>query len=302
MTFTGNFKKTIIFSFIPLGLSVLAHLVFVISIALLSNRMEKLTASRTSPPQWTMIEVEPPSKTVQKKDEQKKAQIVQTSKGEKTETAKKAAFLGEQTQQVKEQTVSKSQVFAGGENLPKPKPKSQPQSKAKAEKSTKQASIEQSSLLSKFGLQMLPQEQSPQEEPRWAPQSGGVPQDYVKGIRESDRTALNTKEFVFYGYYQRIREQLDRAWVPLLRERLGRYYQAGRRLASDMDHTTRIMVTLNTRGEVTKVQVVSESGTQDLDDTAINAFNLAGPFPNPPKGIIDSNNEIQIPWEFVLRT
>jgi protein TonB len=48
--------------------------------------------------------------------------------------------------------------------------------------------------------------------------------------------------------------------------------------------------------------MLSESGTGDLDDAAVGAFNQAGPFPNPPKGMIDLNQEIKIPWDFVLKT
>jgi len=39
-----------------------------------------------------------------------------------------------------------------------------------------------------------------------------------------------------------------------------------------------------------------------LADAAVKAFNQAGPFPNPPQGIIDSSGEIKVPWEFILRT
>ena len=28
----------------------------------------------------------------------------------------------------------------------------------------------------------------------------------------------------------------------------------------------------------------------------------AAPFPNPPKGMVDGNKEIKIPWDFVLKT
>jgi protein TonB len=139
------------------------------------------------------------------------------------------------------------------------------------------------------------------DEPNWA-NVGSLPQDYVKGLKESERTALNTKEYVFYGYFQRIRERLDRAWIPILREKLTKLWRTGRQLASDMDHTTQVLVVLNKTGEIVRVEVVSESGTRDLDEAAVKAFNQAGPFPNPPKGIVDPNGEIQIPWQFVLKT
>jgi protein TonB len=165
--------------------------------------------------------------------------------------------------------------------------------------------------LGNLGVAMLPsqrpndaeaQKLGPQEDDRrWATASQ-APQDFVPGVKEGDRTALNTKEYVFFGYFQRIRARLDHAWVPILRAKLTRFYRAGRQLASEMDYRTRVLVYLNSKGEIIRVQMVSESGATDLDDSAISAFNEAGPFPNPPKGIIDRNGEIQIPWEFVLKT
>jgi protein TonB len=157
--------------------------------------------------------------------------------------------------------------------------------------------------LSGLAVPIIPPKEAKQAEPQpnWA-DVGSLPQDYVKGLKESEKTALNTKEYVFYGYFQRIRERLDRAWVPILREKLVKLWRTGRQLASDMDHTTQVLVILNKTGEIVRVQVVSESGTGDLDDAAVRAFNQAGPFPNPPKGIIDPNGEIQIPWQFVLKT
>lgn len=129
-----------------------------------------------------------------------------------------------------------------------------------------------------------------------------LPQDYVRGLKESEHTALNTKEFVFFGYFQRIRERLDRAWAATLREHLYRMDRRGRHLASEMDHTTRTVVTLNSRGEIIRVRLVEESGTADLDEAAIDAFNQAGPFPNPPKGMVDTNGLIEIRWDFILRS
>jgi TonB family protein len=162
-------------------------------------------------------------------------------------------------------------------------------------------------IIGSLGVQILPKHAQPQSDEEvahqenWADQSS-APQDYVKGVRESNRTALNTKEFIFYGYYQRIRERLDHAWVPILRERVVKYYESGRHLASEMDHATKVLVLLNPKGEITSVRIVSESGTAELDDSAVAAFNQAGPFPNPPRGIVGQNGLIEIPWEFILRT
>ena len=42
--------------------------------------------------------------------------------------------------------------------------------------------------------------------------------------------------------------------------------------------------------------------THDLDEAAIRAFNRAGPFPNPPNGLLQETGSVDIRWDFILRT
>lgn len=238
------------------------------------------------------VEIEPPISEPRARDRslKERRQIVQTAQGELVERAKDDALLGERNQRVERETVSRERTtLVGREARPASTRAQGPQQKLKD--------------LSKLGMAILPPmaTRQPQDQPRWSTQSG-APQDWVRGVSESDRTALHTKEYVFYGYFQRIRERLDRAWFPILRARLLVMFRNGRQLASDRDHTTQVTVILNGRGEVVRIRMTEESGVRELDEAAVKAFNQAGPFPNPPKGIVDSNGEIQIPWEFVLKS
>lgn len=162
--------------------------------------------------------------------------------------------------------------------------------------------------LKALGISVLPNSPGNQAVPKalWAqntdPSELAAGGTYVEGVKESEATALNTKEYVFYSYFQRVRKQLDQAWYPILRAHLERFLRKGRALASDMAHRTRTLVTLDTQGEVVQVQILDSSGTFDLDEAAIDAFNKAGPFPNPPQGLRDSEGKVQIRWDFVLRT
>lgn len=240
-------------------------------------------------PELTWLEVAPPVD---------RSRIVQTEAGRKVERAKENAMKGWQNQEVDRETVSKNRMTQSGSgaSVPRPLAKSGKQSQTR----------EESAPLAKFGIPMLPigreQAKPGQESAPEFTQLGSKPMDFIPGVQEGERTALNTKEFVFYGYFQRIRERLDRAWVPLLREKVTQIYRSGRRLASETEHTTKVLVVLNSQGEIIKVRMLSESGSQDLDDAAVKAFNKAGPFPNPPRGIIDAAGEVLIPWDFILRT
>lgn len=282
-----------------LSLSVVVHLFFAIICAfLIQQQAAQIMTKRTTT--WIDVDSYSPKKPRTSEDDNKK-QIVQTTPGQRVAVAPKDSFLGEHNQEVDRQTVKK-----GATVIAKPSPRHNQKAKELTEsKNRKEASaLSKAMPLQNLGVPILPQvneEASDQkDESRWAT-GDSSPNEWVKGMKESDRTALNTKEFVFYGYYQRIRERLDRAWVPLLREKVRRIYTSGRRLASDMDFATKVLVVMNNQGQIVRVRVLNESGTADLDDAAVDAFKTAGPFPNPPRGIIGPNGEIEIPWEFILK-
>jgi protein TonB len=62
------------------------------------------------------------------------------------------------------------------------------------------------------------------------------------------------------------------------------------------------LVALDKEGRITKVQIIGASGTRDLDEAATKAFNDAGPFPNPPSGLVDNGGQVLVRWDFVLKT
>ena len=216
-------------------------------------------------------------------------QVVQTESSDVTKKEAKEAFLGEKTQTVDEQTMSMPRA---GQN------------QARAQTKVKNKNLPKSLNLSQLGValnrpQNLKESDTEKEDPN-AITSQAIG-EYVKGFKEGEKTVLNTKEFVFYSYFQRIRQKLDRAWDKSLREKLTRYFYRGRQLANDADYVTQLLVTISGDGQVVKVQVLGESGTKDLDEAAVKAFNDAGPFPNPPQGLVQSGS-IQVRWDFILKT
>jgi protein TonB len=210
--------------------------------------------------------------------------IVESERVHSKEKPKEDAFLGAQDQTVVKETVKKAQNIN--------------------EKIEPNKTMSPKRELAKLGVNLT--KIIPVEESNSANNAGRYsesdPHDYVEGLNESERTLLNTKEFVFFGFFQRIKERLEMAWHPLLKEHLSKFYQKGRSLASDKDHKTELLVILNSKGEVVRVRLIEESGQKDLDNAAIGAFNKAGPFPNPPKGIMNAKGEVEIRWGFVLKT
>ncbi len=132
--------------------------------------------------------------------------------------------------------------------------------------------------------------------------AGSATNDYLKDVKEGDRTMLSTKEFVYFGYYRRIRERLEVAWNSRLRSAMEGYMYGGRHLASNKNYVTGVVVVLDRTGTITAVQLMQASGAKDLDQAAVDAFNEAGPFPDPPSGLVDEKGEIRIPWSFILQS
>ena len=114
------------------------------------------------------------------------------------------------------------------------------------------------------------------------------------------QTLLSTREFVYYAYYQRVREKIRQYWEPMIREKVRRIFAQGRNIASSSDRITQVIVILNKQGTLVGVQVIGQSGIRDLDNAAVEAFRAAEPFPNPPKGIIEDDGKIRIRWDFIL--
>ncbi len=138
--------------------------------------------------------------------------------------------------------------------------------------------------------------------PEGAENAGSATNDYLKDVNDGDKTLLNTKEFIYFSYYRRIRERLEVAWNSKLRNTLGTYGNGGRHLATDKNYVTGVIVVLDRYGKITAVKVLQKSGAHDLDEAAVGAFNDAGPFPDPPTGLVDKNGRIEIRWDFILQS
>ncbi len=68
------------------------------------------------------------------------------------------------------------------------------------------------------------------------------------------------------------------------------------------DRTTILSITLNGQGAVTDIKVARSSGLDFLDRTAIDAFEKAQPFVNPPPGLADARGDIKFTFGFHVST
>lgn len=125
--------------------------------------------------------------------------------------------------------------------------------------------------------------------------------DYVEDIPLGDFTRLNTAEYKYYGFYFRIKQKLEQYWGASLRKKAEKLWRGGRRMPANSERITSLKIKIDEKGNIVNILVKGTSGISELDDAAIESFNKAGPFPNPPKGMIQ-NGFAYIEWGFVVKS
>ena len=125
--------------------------------------------------------------------------------------------------------------------------------------------------------------------------------DFVEEVPLGDMTNLNTTEFKYYGFYHRIRQKLEQYWGSTIQSKAKNLYKSGRRLPASENLITAITVTIDDRGNILDIKIDGTSGIRELDQAAIESFNKAGPFPNPPKGLLVGGRAV-IQWGFVVKS
>ena len=245
----------------------------------------------------------------------KKKQIVNTNENLSKEVPKDAKFLGKSNQTFKKEVkASKIGTFKkAGKGINKAKSLKRKQKKKLVKKKIIQRvkkKIKLSDLsLKKVGSQLLnnkffvKKERDARNGQRFGSVNEvGVAQnnDFLDDIPLGDMTNLNTTEYRYYGFFQRIRRKLEQHWGRSLKEKAKILFRSGRKLRSKENKVTSLTVTINKKGEIIEVLLKGRSGIRELDEAAIESFNKAGPFPNPPKGFV-KNGQAKIEWGFVVK-
>jgi TonB family protein len=127
--------------------------------------------------------------------------------------------------------------------------------------------------------------------------AGGGSPDKLDGVSDGDGTFLNTREWKYATYFNRIKQAVSSTWNP---QRALDQRDPDRSLFGDRDRYTLLTVTLDPTGNLKDVVVKKTSGVEFLDKTTIEAFKRAQPFANPPPGIVEPNGEIRFTFGFYL--
>lgn len=121
--------------------------------------------------------------------------------------------------------------------------------------------------------------------------------DYIEGATIGPMTILNTQEFKYHNYYERIKERINIIWKPLIRTAILKVKQESK-LEVKL-YITKLEIVLNESGEILIIAIRQLSGFDRFDRVAISSFNQAAPIPGPPKELI-KDNKFTLYWDFVV--
>lgn len=121
---------------------------------------------------------------------------------------------------------------------------------------------------------------------------GGAPADKLD-VPEGDGTYLNTQGWKYAGFFNRVKQSVAAKWDPM-RKLKERDAQAR---ALTRERTTVLGVSLRPDGTIVDLFVRETSGVEALDIEAMQAFEKAAPFSNPPAALV-RNGVIQFAFSF----
>jgi len=129
--------------------------------------------------------------------------------------------------------------------------------------------------------------------------SGAPAPDHVEGVEEGEATFLNTREWKYASFFNRVKDSVAAQWDPVtvLRRRDPRG-----ELYAWKDRYTVVQITLEPDGRMVDAWVEKPSGVEFLDREALAAFERAQPFPNPPPGMANEKGQITFSFGFFLET
>lgn len=265
------------------------------------------------------------------KDSQSK-QIVANETNGRVERPKNSRFAGEKDQTFDRQTMARTngafkeaglgQKTGSNETLAQVPKKVQPEIKkpatapakknlslsdlggfelAKVEKAHEAAAAEEKAILDEMAEKTKSAQALGLEKGKAGTNGLSASNDFVEDVPLGDMTNLNTTENMYYGFYHRIRQKLEQHWGTSIKDKAKNLYRSGRRMPASENLITAVTVILNDRGNIVDIKIEGTSGIRELDQAAIESFNKAGPFPNPPKGLL-VGGRATIQWGFVVKS
>jgi TonB family protein len=143
-------------------------------------------------------------------------------------------------------------------------------------------------LPSPFQLTNLDGLQRPTVSAHMAERIAGAPNNDLLDEAIGKAVNLNTKEFLYANYINQIRRLVVFYW----RQQLDNLPRSLR--ISKPQYKTVVHIALNEDGLLDTIQILESSGLGPLDNAVVEAFKIAGPYPEPPEGLLDPDGRARL--------
>jgi TonB family protein len=126
---------------------------------------------------------------------------------------------------------------------------------------------------------------------------GAAANDHLQDVEEGDGTYLNTREWKYASFFNRVKQSVGQQWNPNAQLRLR---DPSLQIYGGRDRHTLLQITLTVDGRLKDAWVEKSSGLDFLDLEAVQAFERAQPFPNPPAGLVAADQTVRFQFGFYL--
>ena len=114
----------------------------------------------------------------------------------------------------------------------------------------------------------------------------GAPSNDLLNENKSNRTELNAHAYKYASYMNQIRRLVNFYWQQQLDNLHEPLYQ--------QEYTTVVQVKLTPKGTLKTIEVTTSSGSSGVDSCVVKAFEMAGPYPEPPELLVQ-NGVVDLP-------
>lgn len=120
----------------------------------------------------------------------------------------------------------------------------------------------------------------------------------IPHVKNGYFTALNTDQFTYYSFFERVNQAIRFRWVSGVRKFVREAAAPEINRLARIPAPTLLKVLLDKDGMVVKVFVIKSSGSKALDEAAVQAFYQASPLNHPPDGMIQDDRMVHLHFSF----
>jgi protein TonB len=138
------------------------------------------------------------------------------------------------------------------------------------------------------------------ERGRQVPFSNSTIAEHIPNVKRGGFTVLNTDQFTYYSFFNRVNEQIRMRWTGKIRRVSNSLHPKIINQLALLGRETRVELVLSKTGDFVSVFVDQTSGAEILDRAATDALIEATPFLNPPLDLVDTDGFIRLNYSFFV--